>query len=385
MPTHLLLLSAAGFMSIAVMRITDALLPAIARDFGTSVGAVGMAVTAYMVGYGVLQFVYGPLGDHLGKLRVVAAALLVMSGFTALCAAVDGVPGLVLLRALSGVAAGAVVPLALAHIGDTVPYDRRQATIGQFLAATVTGGIVGGSLSGMLAEFVSWRTAFVALGVSGIVFAALIARGARQMPRPAPRAADAGPRTGYLDLLRLPVTRFTWGVVLLEGALMLGAVPFAGAALKDRFGLDYLSIGLIVGAFGVGGLVYSALVRWLVRTLGERRMVVAGGVCVGTGYAMLAVAPSWIWFVPALALIGGGFFTMHSSLMTRGTEIAPAARGTAMSGFSTSLFIGQGLGVFAASLLVDGPGYGVTFGIAAAGVPLLALYVYAALPRFSQR
>ena len=168
---------------------------------------------------------------------------------------------------------------------------------------------------------------------------------------------------------------------MLEGALMLGTVPFAGAALKDRFGLDYLSIGLILGSFGLGGLIYSLLVRLLVRALGERRMVVAGGACVAAGYALLALGPAWQWFVPALALIGGGFFTMHSTLMTRGTEIAPQARGTAMSGFSTSLFIGQALGTFAGSLLIDGPGYAWAFGIPAAGTLLLALGVYWALPR----
>ncbi|MNC94111.1 Major Facilitator Superfamily protein [compost metagenome] len=73
---------------------------------------------------------------------------------------------------------------------------------------------------------------------------------------------------------------------------------------------------------------------------------------------------------------------MHSSLMTRGTEIAPQARGTAMSGFSTSLFVGQALGTFAGSLLIDGPGYAFAFGIPAAGTLLLALGVYCALPRF---
>jgi predicted MFS family arabinose efflux permease len=163
---------------------------------------------------------------------------------------------------------------------------------------------------------------------------------------------------------------------------MLGTVPFAGAALKDRFDLDYLSIGLILGSFGVGGLIYSLLVRLLVRALGERRMVIAGGACVAAGYALLALGPAWQWFVPALALIGGGFFTMHGTLMTRGTELAPQARGTAMSGFSTSLFVGQALGTFAGGLLIDGAGYALAFGIPAAGTLLLAVRVYRVLPRF---
>lgn len=382
MPTHLLLIGAAGFMSIAIMRVSDALLPAIAHDFGATVGTVGLTVTAYMVGYGLLQIFYGPLGDRLGKLRIVATGLAVTALFTIGCAATHSVTMLGVLRGLSGVAAGAIAPIALAHIGDTVPYERRHATIGMFLGATIMGGIVGGSLSGMFAEFMSWRVAFVALGIGALSVALPLGRLALRYPQPSALAQGAKPAATHFDLLRQPVTRFIWGAVVLEGAFMLGSVPFAGAALKDRFGLDYLSIGLVLGSFGVGGLIYSALVRWLVHALGERRMVIAGGACVAAGYALLALGPAWQWFVPALALIGGGFFTMHSSLMTRGTEIAPHARGTAMSGFSTSLFIGQALGTLTASLLIDGPGYAITFGIPATGTLLLAIWVYRALPQF---
>jgi len=382
MPTHLLLIGAAGFMSIAIMRVSDALLPAIAHDFGATVGTVGLTVTAYMVGYGLLQVFYGPLGDRLGKLRIVATGLAVTALFTVACAATQSVAMLGVLRGLSGIAAGAIAPMALAHIGDTVPYERRQATIGLFLGATIFGGIVGGSLSGLFAEFASWRVAFVALGIGALSVALPLGRLALRYPRPPAAAPGAKPAATHLDLLRQPVARFIWGAVVLEGAFMLGSVPFAGAALKDRFGLDYLSIGLILGSFGVGGLIYSGLVRWLVRALGERHMVIAGGVCVAAGYALLALGPAWQWFVPALVLIGGGFFTMHSSLMTRGTEIAPRARGTAMSGFSTSLFIGQALGTLTASLLIDGPGYAVAFAVPATGTLLLAIWVYRALPRF---
>lgn len=382
MPTHLLLIGAAGFVSIAIMRVSDALLPAIARDFGATIGTVGLTVTAYMVGYGLLQLFYGPLGDRLGKLRVISAGLAVTALFTIGCAATQSVFALGVLRGLSGVAAGAIAPMALAHIGDTTSYEKRHATIGLFLGATILGGIVGGSLSGLFAEFVSWRAAFVMLGAGALTVAVLLARVALRYPRTTIAARDAKPAATHADLLRLPITRFIWGAVVLEGAFMLGASPFAGAALKDRFALDYLSIGLILGSFGLGGLIYSGLVRWLIRALGERRMVIAGGVCVATGYALIAVAPAWQWFVPALALIGGGFFTMHSSLMTRGTEIAPQARGTAMSGFSTSLFIGQALGTLSTGLLIDGPGYAIAFGVPAAGTLLLAIGVYRRLPRY---
>jgi predicted MFS family arabinose efflux permease len=59
---------------------------------------------------------------------------------------------------------------------------------------------------------------------------------------------------------------------------------------------------------------------------------------------------------------------MHSTLQTRATELAPEARGTALSGFSFCLFLGQGVGVYLISHIVDGPGYDYAFALASIGV-----------------
>ena len=50
-----------------------------------------------------------------------------------------------------------------------------------------------------------------------------------------------------------------------------------------------------------------------------------------------------------------------------------------MSGFSLCLFLGQGVGVFAISYLVDGPGYGVAFAAVGVGVALIAAWLFTAL------
>lgn len=379
MSTHFPLLCAAGFISVGMFRLTDPLLPAIAADFGASIGSVAMTVTAFTMGYGIFQLVYGPIGDRIGKLRVMAISLLLSAGATTACAWTGSVASLSALRFLSGMTAGAMVPLALAHIGDTVTYETRQTIIGHFLAATVSGQIVGGGLAGMFAEFFGWRLAFVAFGVAGIAVAVRIGVAASGILRPVAAGHEHAGIT-HLVLLRQTNTRVVWGAVFLEGCFALGAVPYAGASLKENFGLDYFSIGLVLGSFGVGGLIYSAAVRWLVANLGERGMVVLGGALVTSSYLLLAIASHWRLFVLALTLIGGGFFCMHSTLQIRGTELAPRARGTAMSGFSLCLFMGQGAGVFAMGYIVDGPGYAVAFATAGAGVALIAAWLFTALP-----
>ncbi len=375
MAPHLLLIGAAGFISMGTFRLTDPLLPAIANDFNATVGSVAQTVTAFTLGYGLLQLAYGPLGDRLGKLRVMSFALAFCSVATMGCAATESVASLAALRFLTGMTAGAMVPLSMAHIGDTVPYETRHATIGRYLGATIMGQIVGGSLAGMFAEFFGWRLVFVLFGAAGLIVAARLIRIAAGSAPPAPRAAGEHKVT-LLSLLALADARIVWGAVFLEGALVLGAVPYAGAYLRHAFGLDYFTIGLVLGSFGVGGLAFSVLVRRLIARLGERGMIATGGLLVAVSYGVLALAPAWPVFIPALALVGMGFFTMHSTLQLRSTELAPKARGMAMSGFAFSLFLGQGVGVYAISYLVDGPGYRAAYGLAAAGVALLAVWVW---------
>lgn len=381
MAPHLLLIGAAGFISMGTLRLTDPLLPAIANDFSVTVGSVAQTVTAFTLGYGLLQLLYGPLGDRLGKLRVMGFALAFCSVATIGGAATGSVTSLALLRFLAGMTAGAMVPLSMAHIGDTVPYDMRHATIGRYLGATIMGQIVGGSLAGMFAEFFGWRLVFVVFGAAGLAIAARLIRIAVSTPPSATQAASTRTVTLF-SLLALTDARVIWGAVFLEGALVLGAVPYAGAFLRHEFGLDYFTIGLVLGSFGAGGLAFSALVRWLVARLGERSMIAAGGLLLAVSFALLAAAPAWPLFIPALALVGLGFFTMHSTLQLRATELAPEARGMAMSGFAFSLFLGQGVGVFAISYLVDGPGYRVAYGLAAASAALLSAWIrHTAAPR----
>ena len=69
------LLSCAAFFSGAALRICDALIPRLARDFDISTGTAGRVVISFSVAYGLMQLVFGPLGDRFGKARLVNIAL----------------------------------------------------------------------------------------------------------------------------------------------------------------------------------------------------------------------------------------------------------------------------------------------------------------------
>ena len=68
------LLAMAAFVSAATVRVLDPMVPAIAGEFATTPGAVGLTVTAFTLAYGVCQLFWGPVGDRYGKYRVIAWA-----------------------------------------------------------------------------------------------------------------------------------------------------------------------------------------------------------------------------------------------------------------------------------------------------------------------
>jgi MFS transporter, YNFM family, putative membrane transport protein len=80
-----MLLAVAGFASQAQVRVTDSLLPQIAGDFHTTVGAAAVVVTSYAIAHASIQLVIGPVGDRLGKYRTVAVMCAVGTLLVALC------------------------------------------------------------------------------------------------------------------------------------------------------------------------------------------------------------------------------------------------------------------------------------------------------------
>ena len=130
-PTRaIMLLAVAGFASQAQVRVTDSLLPQIAGDFHTTVGAAAMVVTAYAVAHGSIQLVIGPFGDRLGKYRTVALMCAIGTVLVALCGMASSLPQLALARLATGAAAGWIIPISMAYVGDVTPYERAPADPG---------------------------------------------------------------------------------------------------------------------------------------------------------------------------------------------------------------------------------------------------------------
>ena len=138
-------------------------------------------------------------------------------------------------------------------------------------------------------------------------------------------------------------------------------LSYLASSLTDRFGVNYASAGLMVAGFGVGGLVYSFSVKKLVNRIGELGILLLGGTLLGVAFVSIGLMPAWQWFIPLVVMLGMGYYTMHGTLQTRATELAPEARGTAISLFAFFFFMGQATGPQLLGSILKSNGYGAAF------------------------
>lgn len=356
---------------MASMRVCDPMLVALSGEFQVSVGEASRVVSAFAVAYGCMQLFYGPLGDRIGKLRVINAAVLACAVFSVVTALAADFDLLVLARALMGASAAGIIPLSMAWLGDQVSYERRQETLAKLMSATVTGMMAGQWFGGWAAETLGWRAAFVVLScLFATVCAWLFVRMA-----PARRAAPIQTEGSYwrqalsgLALLRLARVRWVLTVTALEGALAFGTLAFVPSQLVQHFGVTASVAGALMALYGIGGLAYSQMARRWLGWFGERGLARLGSTLVATGLLLLVWTHHVAFAAVGCLSAGLGFYMLHNTLQTQATQMAPEARGSAVTLFACMLFFGQSAGVLVAAQTVDQGGLDWTYTLSALGM-----------------
>jgi EmrB/QacA subfamily drug resistance transporter len=283
-------------------------LPTIARDLGRLTDVAWVA-TAYVIAAAATTPVWGKLGDRHGRKRCLEVALAAFVVASALCAVSHTMAELILLRAVQGVAAGGLMTLAMASVGDLVA-PRERGRYQGYIAVTFAGAtVVGPLLGGLLVDQASWRWVFLVNVPLGVV-----ARGALHRLLPAAGAEGA---TARLDV---------------AGAVLLGAATSALLLACVWGGERYAwASGPIVGLGGIALACLAALAVWERRVadpivpvdlLRTRAVAVASGALFLTTAALFAVTV----FVPLFLQAETGATPTEAGLL-----LAPAMAGIAVS------------------------------------------------------
>lgn len=335
-------------LSALSLRVTDALLPELSRQYAAPLADVAWVVTAFGLAYGLSLLLLGPLGERFGKLRVIACSCLAAALASVACALAGSLGWLIAARGLSGAAMAAVIPLSMAWIGDQISYQHRQPVLARFLLGQITGMSLGVGLGGLAADYLSITSAFglIALGYALLGYGLLrLLPHAPDDARPATEAWLASIWSGSRAVLAQAWPRKVLLTVAAEGALLFGVIAFGATHLHRQHGVTLsLAAGLMM-LFGLGGAAYALNTRRLLQWWGEQGLVRVGGAVVATGILLLAWTPWWPLAMLASTLCGMGYYMMHNTLQVQATQMIPELRAVAVSLFAFSFFMGQALGV----------------------------------------
>ena len=374
-----LLQLAAFFSSFDRFAIAPMLLT-IAASLGASLTEVAATASLYYLLYGLMQPVWGMLSDRLGRVRIMRLTLFGAAFAGILSSLAPNLTVLIVARALAGGLFAAVIPASLVYIGDTVEMGSRQAALADLMAASAVGTALATVLGGLAAYLDGWRVAFAAPALAGAALAFLLAR------LPEPKAFSEQKREGPLvqagRVLVQPWVLAVIGIVLVEGAVILGFLTFLAPSLEST-GFSPAVAGLAVGLYGLAVLGWTRTVKLVANRLGASALILIGAGMLSLGYASGAVGQSIASVSAAAIFVGGGFAFMHSTLQTWATEVVPEARATVVSLFAAALFAGSGVATMAAAPLAEAGSFDLLFALGALVAVPLGLFASLARHRYS--
>lgn len=276
-------LSLAMLLSSLGTSIANVGLPTLAHAFAATFQQVQWVVLAYLLAVASLIVSVGRLGDIVGRRRLFLAGIVLFTMASVLSGVAPTLWLLVAARAMQGLGAAAMMALAIAFVGETVPKARTGRAMGLLGTTSAIGTALGPSLGGVLIAGVGWRSIFL-LNLPLGVLAFLLAR--RHLPadrRDSPAARPAFDGSGTLLL-----------------ALALAAYALAMTLGRGHFGSFNLALlALAAGLIGLFVLVEanaeSPLVRLsLFREPGLRAGFITSGFVSTVVMTTLVVGPFYL-------------------------------------------------------------------------------------------
>jgi len=356
----LLLTSAASFMAILDAMVVTTALGAIRQDLGASIELLQWTVNAYNLSFAVLLLTGAALGDRFGRRRVFITGITLFVAASVGCALAPGAGWLIAGRALQGVGAALLMPLAMALLSAAFPPEERGKALGIFGGLNGIALILGPIVGGAVAQGLAWQWIF---WINLPIGLALIPLARRRIPESlGPRARMdisgvaliTGAALGLVWAL-MRGNRSGWTHAEVLGSLGLGvilAIGFIARELRARepmvplrffrsraftagiaasflfyasmYGVLFLLPQFLQTAQGHGPLgvglrllpwtsplfVFAPLGGSLVNRLGERTLVVAGLILQAAGMAwigwMAVPGLPFVYLVAPLVIAGAG-------------------------------------------------------------------------------
>jgi MFS family permease len=346
-------------------------LPTYAQSKSDNLALVGLALSMYGLWQAIIRLPLGITADWLGWRKPFIVVGLFLAGLGAWTMGLaDSVNGLIIGRAITGLAAGTWVPLVVVFSGLFPPHEAVRATATLTLVGSI-GRVLATGVTGSLNELGGYSLAFF-LAAGAAVLATLVVLPTRERRRPSQRPSVEGigsliaRRDVLLPALLNAISQYA------NWATSFGFMPILARQLGATDVTQSMLVSMHIGVIMLGNLAVTAIVS----RIGARRLVYLGFVLVFMGIGGAALAPSLPLLFVSQFCIGLSMGISYPTLMGMSIEnVAEAERTTAMGLHQAVYAIGMFGGPWLSGMLADAVGIRPMFGVTAFACLALGLFV----------
>jgi len=266
-------------MNYAVVSITG--------DLSLDASSTGIILSAFFLGYAIMQIPGGWLADKFGAKRVLLMAVIMWSIFTGLTAVAWSLTAMIVIRFLFGIGEGGFQPASSKIIATIFPKEERGRAMSIMLTSGGIVSLIVPLLAAYLLGTIGWRMMFIIIGAIGAIIALLYWKYIKLPQEQAvqvERGENVSPKVSLKELFKTPLM---WNLIIAYFciyAVNWGLVSWIPTYLQKNRGLDLMSIGwaqtipaitTIIGVYG-SGFIIDKLPRGMDKILGSISCAVIG-------------------------------------------------------------------------------------------------------------
>ena len=303
--------------------------------FDTHQTDVQLTFSGYVVAYGALQLVYGPLSDRYGRKPILMLGLVIAGLASVMAALATDITTLIAARVLQGAGCAASMVVSRSMVQDLFAGPQRTRVMAYIGMAMGMCPPLATLIGGQMHVRFGWQTNFVLLAVLAVLLLVAAWLGL-------PRGAQSAPATGhwlramlsaYARLLREP--RFLLYVAILAASTATFYAFLAGAPIVLKgYGIGPDGIGWFIMAVPVSYILGNFMTSRLIQQAGESRVMAWGqALTLGGLVVMLALGLGGVQTALAVALplllLGLGHGLLNPPTLAGTVGVVPALAGSA--------------------------------------------------------
>jgi DHA1 family purine base/nucleoside efflux pump-like MFS transporter len=279
------------FLGVSDTQLVPLLLSPIAAEFQTTPGHTGIIVASYSLAAAVFALFAGPLSDRIGRRTVLLGGLVLFALSSFSTYHVSNLNALVIVRTLTGFAAGTLSTCSLSFAGDYYSYAHRGRAMGIISMAYFLAFVVGVGPGSIAVKYWGWRSVFAGLSILSVMILAIVLIALPQDGRRSAArfsVASLASHFGKSDRLAgIAAAFFTSGG-------LVGFLTYFAAWLQTGKGIGIEKVGLLIMASGIAAAAASPLSGWLSDHVGKREVIIGANLVLAAIF-LAVVRLDWNW------------------------------------------------------------------------------------------